>query len=288
MTKSYKLLISIFLSVALGLALAYVVGIESKQYLGHSILLLCALWAYILNGLIFVPASIAQSEKFYDLTGSVTYISTTVLAVYLSGPIDLRAIVVAILVIIWAMRLGGFLFLRIKRDKKDRRFDKIKINPIRFLLAWTLQGCWVVFTAICALSIITSASPKAWDIFASIGLAIWVIGFVIEVIADRQKKAFKADPENKGRFITTGLWARSQHPNYFGEITLWSGMSIMALPILSDWQYLALISPIFVFWLLTQVSGIPMLQKTAQERWGSEQAFKDYQAKTPLLFPTLF
>ena len=186
------------------------------------------------------------------------------------------------------MRLGGFLFLRIKRDKKDRRFDKIKINPIRFLLAWTLQGCWVVFTAICALSIITSASPKAWDIFASIGLAIWVIGFVIEVIADRQKKAFKADPENKGRFITTGLWARSQHPNYFGEITLWSGISIMALPILSDWQYLALISPIFVFWLLTQVSGIPMLQKIARERWGSEQAFKDYQAKTPLLFPTLF
>ena len=106
-----------------------------------------------------------------------------------------------------------------------------------------------------------------------------------EVVADTQKSAFKADPANAGRFITTGLWSWSRHPNYFGEITLWTGMAVLALPVLSGWNWVALISPVFVFVLLTRISGIPMLEHRARKRWGDDPAFQAYTANTSVLVP---
>ena len=117
------------------------------------------------------------------------------------------------------------------------------------------------------------------------GHAVWLAGFAIEVVADRQKSAFKQDSANDGRFITTGLWAWSRHPNYFGEITLWTGIAIMAVPILSGWQWVVLISPVFVAVLLMRVSGIPMLEARSDKRWGDEEAYQRYRAATPVLVP---
>ena len=116
-----------------------------------------------------------------------------------------------------------------------------------------------------------------------IGLAVWIIGFGIEVRADREKTAFKADPANKGRFISTGIWAWSRHPNYFGEITLWVGMALIALPSLSGWSFVALISPVFVTVLLTRISGVPMLERRGLKRWGDEPAYQQYLERTPSL-----
>lgn len=109
------------------------------------------------------------------------------------------------------------------------------------------------------------------DLFAMIGFLIWVFGFAFEVIANSQKRKFSADPQNKGRFIQTGLWSRSRHPNYFGEIMLWLGIAIIALPVLQGWQWVALISPVFVTLLLTRVSGVPMLEKKADTKWGGQK-----------------
>ena len=117
------------------------------------------------------------------------------------------------------------------------------------------------------------------------GIAIWSVGFVIEVVADRQKSNFKADPSNEGEFIDTGLWAWSRHPNYFGEITLWLGMAVLAVPVLSGWQWVTLVSPLFVTLLLTRVSGIPMLEKRADDRWGSDPDYRRYKEQTPVLIP---
>ena len=138
-----------------------------------------------------------------------------------------------------------------------------------------------------ALVAITTTNRKELDIFAIIGFLVWVLGFSIEVAADVQKSRFSANPENKGKFIQTGLWSRSRHPNYFGEIVLWAGVAIIALPVLSGWQWIAMISPIFVTLLLTRVSGIPLLEKKADQKWGGQEDYETYKKSTPVLIPRL-
>ena len=157
---------------------------------------------------------------------------------------------VAVLVAIWALRLGTFLVLRISADGSDSRFDEIKQDPLQFAMSWTLQALWVVLTLAAAMALMSTAAPPAISWVTVVGLAIWVGGFSVEVVADAQKRRFRADPANEGRFISTGLWSWSRHPNYFGEITLWVGIAVIVLLSLDGWRYVALISPVFVAVLL--------------------------------------
>ncbi|MBR9826554.1 MAG: DUF1295 domain-containing protein [Alphaproteobacteria bacterium] len=283
--KSIRTLIVILIVAAIGLGVSYLAGMGDERAFGHSVIFACAVVAFGVNWLAFVPSAIAGTERFYDLTGAITYLSVVAVAASFAMPLDPRAAVVAALVAIWAVRLGGFLFLRIQKDGFDRRFDQIKTNPVRFLLTWSLQGLWVTLTAACALMIISSETRVAPGVFFYAGLALWVLGFGLEVIADGQKGAFRKDKANAGRFISTGLWAWSRHPNYVGEIVLWSGIAIIAIPVLSGWQWLVLISPVFVYLLLTRVSGVPLLEKRAEDKWGKDPAYQAYRDKTPVLFP---
>lgn len=241
--------------------------------------------AFVINWIAFIPAFILQTEKFFDLTGSITYISVTLISLLLSPIWDARTLIVVGLVFIWALRLGSFLFKRILRDGKDGRFDELKTNGLRFLMVWSLQGLWVALTLAAGLAVITTNTKIPLDVLAFVGIVVWLIGFGIEVVADAQKTTWRANPQNKGKFITTGLWSKSRHPNYFGEIVLWLGMAIMAFPVLEGWQYLTLISPLFVFVLLTRMSGIPILEKRADEKWGGSEAYEKYKNNTPVLFP---
>ena len=246
--------------------------------------------AFLIQWLAFIPAFWFQTEKFYDLTGSITYITVVgVAACYsrYSTELDARSILLAALVIVWALRLGTFLFGRIQKAGKDDRFDEIKPSFIRFLNAWTIQGLWVTFTAATALVGITTTMRKGLDLFAIVGFLVWVFGFAFEVIADSQKSRFNADSKNKGKFIQTGLWSRSRHPNYFGEIVLWIGIAIIVIPVLQGWQWLAMISPLFVTFLLTRVSGVPMLEKKADKKWGGQEDYEAYKKNTPVLIPHL-
>lgn len=246
--------------------------------------------AFLIQWLVFIPAYIFQTEKFFDLTGGITYITVIGVAVCYSrysADLDARSILLAALVIIWAIRLGSFLFGRIKKAGKDDRFDELKPSFIRFLNVWTIQGLWVTFTMAAALVAITTVNKKELDIFAVVGLLVWLFGFVFEVIADAQKSRFNADPSNKGKFIQTGLWSRSRHPNYFGEIVLWIGVAIIALPVLQGWTWVALISPLFVTLLLTRVSGVPLLEKKADKKWGGQTDYEEYKKNTPVLIPRL-
>ena len=243
--------------------------------------------AFVIQWLVFIPAYLLQTEKFFDLTGSITYISVIIIAVVFSTGADGRSILLAALVVIWAIRLGSFLFGRIQKAGKDDRFDEIKPSFIRFLNVWTIQGLWVTFTMAAALVAITTTTRKELDIFAIIGFLIWAFGFAIEIVADSQKSRFSANPDNKGRFIQTGLWSRSRHPNYFGEIILWVGVAIIALPVLQGWQWVALISPLFVTLLLTRVSGVPLLEQKADKKWGGQEDYESYKKRTPVLIPRL-
>lgn len=244
---------------------------------------LCGAVAFAINWLVYVPSALKRTEHYYDLTGGITYISVTIVALLLSQPLDLRAGIVAGMVLVWSTRLASFLFMRISRDGKDSRFDNMKHQPLRFLMAWTLQGLWVLLTAACALAVITGGNRESLGVIGYIGITVWIIGFLIEIVADQQKSAFRADPANKGRFINTGLWSWSRHPNYFGEIVLWVGMAIIAIPVLEGWQWATLISPVFVFFLLTRVSGVPLLEKAADERWGGQEDYEAYKKRTSVL-----
>lgn len=271
--------------VLTGCGLAWAIGQDGALWNGLSVMLLCALLAFAINWLAAIPAIIKQTEHFYDLTGAASYVSVIIVALALTGRRDAMALVTAAMVLIWSLRLGITLFRRVRRDGEDKRFRTIKINPLRFFGAWTTQGLWVILTAAAALAIITLPQPASISPLFWLGVAIWALGFAIEAVADAQKVAFRANPANKGRFIDTGLWAWSQHPNYFGEILLWVGVAIAAVPVLTGWAWLALISPLFVYLLLTKVSGIPLLDIQAKMKFGDDPAYAAYVRRTAKLFP---
>ncbi len=278
-------LIAILVALLVAAGVAWAGSQGGVAVAGLPLFALAGLVAFLIQWAVFVPSYRAQTEHWYDLTGSLTYLMVTMGILLLVGRFDARSLLLAVLVCLWAARLGSYLYRRIRKAGADTRFDDIKPSFTRFLMAWTLQGLWVFLTLAAALAAMTAASAPPLGPLGWLGAAIWVGGFAIEALADAQKQAFRADARNRGRFIQSGLWAWSRHPNYFGEILLWIGIALIALPALSGWQYLTLISPLFVYLLLTRVSGIPLLELRADERWGGEPAYEAYKARTPVLFP---
>ena len=252
---------------------------------GLPVFALCVIVAFVIQWVAFVPAYLLQTERFFDLTGGLTYITVAVVAVLFSDAPDARSYLLLAMVVIWAVRLASYLFLRIRKAGADTRFDAIKPSFPRFLNTWTLQGLWVTLTLSAALAAITTTERVGLGTVSAIGLLVWVVGIGLEVVADAQKSRFRADPANKGRFIHTGLWSWSRHPNYFGEILLWVGVAIVALPVLRGWQWVTLISPVFVALLLLRVSGVPLLEKAADQKWGGQLDYEAYKHRTSPLVP---
>ena len=251
----------------------------------------CIIIAFAIQWIAFIPAYILKTEKFFDLTGAVTYISIAILAVILSQSFTPRSLILMILIMVWASRLGYFLFKRVLKVGEDKRFEEIKKSFSRFLMTWTLQGLWVSFTSAAALAAITINQPMQYSKYdlalLIIGGLVWILGFSFEAIADHQKNKFRANPENKGRFISSGLWSISRHPNYFGEIVIWIGVALIALPTLVGWRFIVLISPLFIMLQLLLISGVPMLEKRADKKWGGQEDYEEYKKNTPVLIPKL-
>lgn len=253
----------------------------SATWHGWPVFTLCAALAFGVQWLVFIHAFAKQTEHFYDLTGSATYLVMVWFAIQASGATDAHALLLAGLITVWALRLGPFLFRRVRQAGEDRRFRTIKTSLPTFLMTWTLQGLWVFLTASCALAAITGSGTADFGLIVVLGVALWLAGFAIEVIADAQKSRFRADPANANRFIREGLWAWSRHPNYFGEIMLWTGIAVIALPELAGGQYITLVSPVFVALLLIKVSGVRMLEVRADKQWGNDPDYQSYKASTP-------
>ena len=286
MNKSnLRSIIFVLIIYSIAAVIAWAGSQSGYKFFGVPIFALCVALAFIIQWIAFIPAFMKQTEKFFDLVGSLTYISVIWCAALLSPLIDARSWLILGIISIWAIRLGTFLFKRVQRAGLDQRFDEIKPSFGRFLITWMLQGLWVSFTLAAALAAITTMTRLDFGIFALVGFLVWLLGFVIEVIADWQKSKFRSDPQNTNKFINVGLWSWSRHPNYFGEIVLWVGVAIIALPVLHGWQWLTLISPLFVTILLTRISGIPLLEIRADEKWGGQADYEDYKASTSVLIP---
>ena len=258
---------------------------------GYSAVLYSAAICLGIQWFAWIPASLSKSERYYDLTGGLTYLTVvgfTLWAGSQSESPSARELIVSLLVVIWALRLSSFLYLRIHRTGKDGRFDRLKTSPIRFLVPWTIQGLWVFLTMIVVIVINSQVeSAPELGIWDAIGLLIWLLGFSIEVIADNQKSAFNANSENQGKWIDSGLWSYSRHPNYLGEIMLWTGIACFGISCFSGMERLAWISPIFIYLLLTKISGVPILDRRGLEKWGDQPEYHKYRDETPTLLPRL-
>ena len=262
------------------------IELSGVNLVGHLLVLI-----FVIQWIAYIPAFIFKTEKFYDLTGSLTYIAAISFALYstnTSQSLDLGSLIIGAAIIFWAVRLGSFLFMRVHKDKKDGRFDTIKTSFSQFFMTWTLQGMWVFICSSAALVAIANPTGVPINIVFIIGLALFILGFVVEIIADNQKSAFRSIPENKDVFINEGLWARSRHPNYFGEITLWTGITVMGISTFEGMNYLALFSPIFSYLLLNYVSGVRMLEYRGHKKWGHLDAYVDLQEIYSQIHPKNF
>ncbi len=282
-----KALINLLISLVvffIAISIAAATGIEN--------VLRVVILAFLIQWVAYIPAYVFQTEKFYDLTGSLTYLSVTWYALILaSGDFanaNLANTVIVLLISLWALRLGSFLFMRIHKDGEDKRFRTIKPSATQFFMTWTLQGLWVSLCSMCALTAISSDSGVVVNALFYFGLGLFLLGFSTEIVADNQKSKFRSFPENRDKFITTGLWAKSRHPNYVGEIVLWAGIAVMSFSSLEGWQYLTLISPIFTYILLVYVSGVRMLEARADIKWGHDENYKKYKSSTPVLWLNFF
>ena len=245
-------------------------------------------WIFAIQIIVFIPSFIFRTEHYYDLTGGITYISTMVIALVLKNnyqSIDLISLLLGSMVIIWATRLSLFLFLRVKKSGEDIRFKKIKHSFSWFLMTFMLQGLWVFMCVFPALIVISSFN-SGLNNYAIVGSAVWLFGFIFEIIADYQKSYF--NKFNKGKFISSGLWSMSRHPNYFGEFMLWLGITIASIGYIDNYKYIVFLTPIFVYLLLTRVSGVNLLEEIGDKRWSNNKDYKDYKKNTPIFFPKIF
>lgn len=252
-----------------------------------SVLVKCALTDLGIQWAGWALAAACKTEKFYDLAGSGTFILLAHLSRIWGGARHVRQNVQTGLVTAWGLRLGTFLFLRILKDGHDRRFNNVRENPGTFFVYWTVQAVWIFTTLLPTLMLNSERrdEPLGWRDY--VGWSVWGLGFTVQAIADQQKWRFKSDPDNAGKFIQSGLWAYSRHPNYFGEILQWSGLWLSASSVMQGPQYFSVISPMFVWFLLNYVSGVPLLEKQGLKKWGSDPAYQNYLKNTPVLWPKI-
>ena len=276
------------LALALALALAVGTGPGIGTLGGVPLALLAVAVAVAENGVAWIIASARRTERFYDLVGAGTFLSLVGLGVaarVVDGVTGVVAFLPLVLVAVWAARLGSFLFARVHSAGSDGRFDELKLHPVRFAVPWALQALWVVVTIMPALVLSSSSSASSsLSPFFVVGIGLWLVGFAIEVVADRQKDRFRL-AGRQGGFIDSGLWRWSRHPNYFGEILLWTGLFIAGVDVYQGAQWAVVSSPLLVTLLLTAISGIPMLEARADARFATDANYQAYKARTPVLVP---
>lgn len=232
----------------------------------------------------FLFAALFQTDKLTDFTYGMTFVLVSLIFLT-QGGLGARELILNGSVIVWGLRLAAYLFIRILKIKRDERFDGRRENFVRFAAFWILQGVviWVVLLPVTILSAERDSSRIGF--FELLGFSTFCVGFIIETIADAQKFSFRSRDENKGRWIESGLWKYSQYPNYFGEILLWWGLFVAALPGLSGWLWLSVASPVTITLVLLKVSGIPLLEEGHRKKYGGDPKWLDYVRRTPLLIP---
>ena len=251
-----------------------------QYYLLSSLLIILSLQTAF-----FIPAAFFKTDKLTDLSYGLTFIILSASFLLCLPRMPFMAKLACVLVVIWGLRLTTYLFIRILRMGKDPRFDKRREVLTDFALFWALQALsvWVIMLPL-TLAAASQMSPGG-DFLKTLGIFLWLVGFITQSVADQQKFSFKSKPGHKNTFIRSGLWKYSQHPNYFGEALLWWGIFIMLTPLLQERLLFAVVGPVFITFLLFKVTGIPPLARIADQKYGGNAEFQKYKQKTNLFFP---
>ena len=240
--------------------------------------------ALAVNGGFFAVAAVRKTDVVTDLSYSLTFALLAIVLPFTGAgkPVQLVA---SLLVVVWALRLGGYLFRRILRTKVDHRFDGIRENTLRFARFWFLQAITVAVVMLPVSYLLDREHPPGFGAWSIAGAVVWLVGFLVEAVADAQKTAFKAKDENRGRFVSTGLWRYSRHPNYFGEMLVWWGLFVYVVPVLHGAGFAVVAGPVYITLLLLFVTGIPPLERSADAKHGDKAAYRDYKRRTSILVP---
>ena len=233
----------------------------------------------------FAFAMRLKTDHFTDITYALTFLILALGLLYWS-PMHARQLLLAALITLWALRLGGYLLYRITKIGKDDRFDGRREDFVRFLSFWTFQAIVIWITMIPATMALSSDAQPGKIALDYLGVFVALAGLLIEAVSDQQKFRFKNDPANRDRWIETGLWRYSRHPNYFGETLFWLGIFALAARALPPgWAFLIGLSPLFIAMMLLFVSGIPLLDEKAIKRFGHLPAFREYRKRTSVFVP---
>lgn len=284
MTSSYKHLISFLIILLVIIFLTYILSFDTLSINEIPIVYLFTSSILILNSTFFLHSYIYKTDIFFDLVGSLSFLSIGVISLLLIPNIDANQILVFFLLLFWSLRLGPFLFIRRLGANNDERLEEFFKSPLSLYFLWSMNSLWVFFTSLSMIIIFSSPNENEFGLIQWLGLIVWVTGYVIEVISDSQKTKF--NKFNKGKFINIGLWKYIRHPNYLGEIIIWVGIFIISLNYIhSLTSFLSILSPIFVFLLLRFITGVPQLEARGKEKWGHLDEYNSYKEKTGLLFP---
>jgi steroid 5-alpha reductase family enzyme len=240
--------------------------------------------ALAVNGAFFAVAAARRTDVVTDLSYSLTFALLALVLPFTGAgePVQLGA---SLLVLAWALRLGTYLFRRILRMEVDHRFDGMRDQPLRFARFWLLQAVTVAVVMLPVSYLLDRDDPPGLGVWSLAGAAVWLAGLVVEAVADAQKASFRANPENRGRFVAGGLWRYSRHPNYFGEMLVWWGLFVYVVPVLHGAAFAVVVGPLSITLLLLFVSGIPPLERSADEKYGGDADYREYKRRTSILVP---
>ena len=242
-------------------------------------------FAIVLNLIMFVVAFRFKTDKLTDISYAVTFVGIALFGISQNSMNAVKWLG-SILVFAWAVRLGSYLLYRIHKIGRDKRFDEMRGSFWKFGRFWLLQGltAWIVMLP--ASYLLQSHARLDFGLLVAYGGVLSVFGIIFEGVSDMQKFNFIQNKKNKGKWIDCGLWKYSRHPNYFGEIMTWYGIYALSYSALIDRQvWLALAGPVFITFMLVGVSGIPLLEKSADARWGNDKKYQEYKSRTSVLIP---
>ncbi|MBK9239924.1 MAG: DUF1295 domain-containing protein [Acidobacteria bacterium] len=235
----------------------------------------------LIQAVFFAFAATFRTDKVTDLSYGLTFIVIAALLLARGNPAHFPQLALATMVIVWGVRLAGYLLVRIVHMGRDARFDGIREQFWPFFKFWLGQGIavWVIMLPVT----IWFASPGDWTPWMSLGAAIWAAGLLIETVADAQKFIAKRQPGGDRRWMSTGLWKYSRHPNYFGELLCWWGVFVFVAGSYTGWQWAGVLGPVSITWILLNVTGIPTLEASAQKKWGDNPEYLAHVRRTSRL-----
>ncbi len=236
-----------------------------------------------IQAVLFAFAATLKTDKVTDLSYGLTFILIALWLLWRGADFAAPQLALALMVVLWGVRLAGYLFYRILSIGRDARFDGIREHFWPFFKFWAGQGIavWVIMLPVT----LWFTRPGAWNPAMTIGLLVWALGLGIETIADAQKFAVKRVPVGGSRWVDVGLWKYARYPNYFGEMLCWWGVFVFVAPDLGVWAALGVLGPVSITYILLKVTGIPPLEKSAAKKWGNNPDYQAYVRRTRLLVP---